>query len=127
MCRTLGRNGKARDVGALLDFNYHYCCISRDAAVELGFPEGASTASNYAALRPDLVPTIVGMRGMEKGILITLPKVSLGPLEATDLETIVFELGLPPLLPADIVLGYPFLKNFKLSVDFKRGYVSLLK
>ena len=125
MCRTWGKDGKTAEIGALLDFNYHYCCISRGAALALGFPEGASTPSNYAALRPDRVPTIIGFRGLETGILITLPRVSLGPLEARNVETIVFELDLPKFLPADMVLGNTFLKNFRLSIDYDKGYVSL--
>jgi hypothetical protein len=125
VCRTWGRNGKARDIGALIDFNYHYCCISKSAALDLGFTEGAARASDYAALRPDRVPTIIGFRGLERGMLITLPKVSLGPLEVTNVETIVFEMDLPMFLPADIVLGYPFLKDFRVTVDGRAGYMSL--
>ena len=66
------------------------------------------------------------MRGIERGIKVTLRKVSVGRLVATDVDALVLEMQPTRLGTFEVILGVTFLKNFRLTVDMKNGYLSLL-
>lgn len=74
---------------------------------------------------PKTTPWFTSLRGIDRGILVTFPKISVGPLVARSVEAVVLELEHLRLVVADVILGRSFLRNFKLTVDLKKGYLSL--
>jgi hypothetical protein len=127
--RVEGKNGFVRELSAVLDFNSPYCMVLSQDAIVLGYSAAANKPSDHARYFPDEVPSMTGMRGIERGIKIPLKKVSIGPLAAIDVDALVFETGLPPKVYFDMILGRTFLKRFKFAVDLKdgkKGYLSLL-
>jgi hypothetical protein len=127
--RIEGKNGFARELSAVLDINAPYCMVLSQDAIVLGYSAAANKPNDHARYYPDEVPSMTGLRGIERGIKVQLKKVSIGPLAATDVDALVFETGLPPKVYFDMILGRTFLKNFKFTVDLKdgkKGYLSLL-
>ena len=127
--RIEGKNGYARELSAVLDINAPYCMVLSQDAIVLGYSAAANKPNDHARYYPDEVPSMTGLRGIERGIKVQLKKVSIGPLAATDVDALVFETGLPPKVYFDMILGRTFLKNFKFAVDIKggkKGYFSLL-
>lgn len=124
--RVEGLYGIVREVTAILDFNAPYCTILRADAVDLGYAHAANRHVEEQRHRPDRVITFTTQQGIQRGIVVKLTKVSVGRAVASDVEAVVLELSRPRLLNYDFVLGLTFLKNFKLTVDAKKAYVSLL-
>jgi len=124
--RVKGANGAVRELRSALDFNAPYCVIFSRDAIRLGFAEAALRPRDWQKSHPDKVPYLLDLRGIERSILFGLAEVSLGSLVAKDVETVVMEMDLTRMLPVDLILGRPFLKNFKLTVDARKGYVSLV-
>lgn len=125
MARLEGERGAARELSAVIDFNYPYCTVLREDATELGFPRAANLHSDEWRDHPEQTPWFTSMRGIDRGIMVTFPKVSVGPLVARNVEAVVLEQEHPRFVVADVILGRSFLKNFKLIVDLKKGYLSL--
>jgi hypothetical protein len=127
--RVEGKNGYVRELSAVLDINSPYCMVLPQDAIVLGYSAAANKPGDQERYYPDEVPRMTGMRGVERGIKVSLKKVSIGPLAATDVDAVVFETGPPPNVHFDMILGRTFLKNFKFAVDLKggkKGYLSLL-
>ena len=127
--RMEGTNGRVREVSAVLDFNSPYCVILAPDAIDLGYPEAANKAVDWQKIHPDRVPWFTSMRGIDRGVMVTLRKVSLGSLAAKNVDAVILELEHPRFITFEMVLGRTFLKNFKLTVDMKKGnngYLSLL-
>lgn len=127
--RVEGKNGFARELSAVLDINSPYCMVLSQDAIVLGYSAAANKPGDHERYFPDEVPRMTGLRGIERGIKVSLKKVSIGPLAATDVDAVVFETGLPPKVYFDMILGRTFLKDFKFTVDIKdgkKGYFSLL-
>jgi hypothetical protein len=123
--RVEGERGTARELSAAIDFNYGYCMVLREDATQLGFPRAANLHSDEWRDHPGQTPWFTSLRGIDRGILVTLPKVSVGPLTAKNVDAVVLELEHPRFVVVDFILGRSFLKNFKLTVDLKKGYLSL--
>ena len=125
MARVEGERGTARELSAAIDFNYGYCVVLREDATQLGFPRAANLHTDEWRDHPEDTPWFTSMRGIDRGIKVTFPKVSVGPLVAKNVETVVLEQEHPRFVVADFVLGRSFLKNFKLTLELKKGYLSL--
>ncbi len=127
--RIEGQNGRVRELSSVIDFNSPYCVVLFQDGIDLGYPEAANKAVSWGRIHPDRVPWFTTMRGIERGILVTLTKVSLGSLVSENVDAVVLELPHLPLHTFEMILGRTFLKNFKLTVDMnngKDGYLSLL-
>lgn len=124
--RLEGRMGSVREVSCVFDFNSPYCTILRGDAIDLGFANAANLPQDEERVRPANVIRFTEMRGIERGIKVRLPKVSIGRLVARDVDAVVLELEHPRHITFDFVLGRTFLKNFKLTVDVGKGYVSIV-
>ena len=127
--RLEGQNGRVRELSSVIDFNAPYCMVLFQDGIDLGYPEAANKPVNWGRIHPDRVPWFTTMRGIERGILVTLSKVSLGSLVAEKVDAVVLELAYPHFHTFEMILGCTFLKNFKLTVDMKNGkngYLSLL-
>jgi hypothetical protein len=115
-----------RELSAVLDFNSPYCVfLVPRHAVNLGFVETAFRPRDWQKSHPGSVPYLLDLRGIERSILIRVPEVSLGKLVAKSIDAVVLELGVPRMLPFDLILGRSFLQDFRLTVDAKAGFLSL--
>jgi hypothetical protein len=124
--RVEGVGGAVRELSSVIDFNSHYCVILNQDAVDLGYPNAANKHPDEERLHPETVHRFTSMRGIDRGIEVKLRKISLGGLVARNVSAVVLELEHPRHIMFDFVLGRTFLKNFKLTVDVKKGYVSLV-
>ena len=124
-CRVEGPSGAVRELSALLDFNSRYCVMFARDAMDIGFQETGNRPREWQSLYPDRAPFLLGLRGIERAILITLKSVGLGSLVAHDVDAVTMEMEPSRLLPFDVVLGRSFLDNFKMVYDGRRGYLSL--
>jgi len=116
-CRVKGVGKKTRELTATFDHNYAYCLMMRKDAIDLGYSNASYPHGSWLEFRPDEAPLVLGLRGVERTILIALKEVSVGELKAEDVDTVVLEYDQPPLMPFDIVLGWSYLKNFKFAID----------
>lgn len=123
--RVLGRNGNVREVSSMIDFNSEYCAIFSKDAVALGYNEAAIPPKVWQKSHPDKVPLILDFRGIERATIIPLARVSLGGHAVNDVESAIMEMDLPIMVPFDMVLGRSFLKNFKVGLDMKKGYIDI--
>lgn len=123
--RVKGPSGFVRELSSLIDFNSEYCVISAWDARALGYSEGASRPGDWRRSYPDRVSMLLDFRGIERGTLVTLDEVSVGALKAEKVDSVIVELEIPRAAPFDLILGRSFLKDFKLELDMKGGYLSL--
>jgi hypothetical protein len=127
--RIEGQNGRVRELSAVLDFNAPYCVVLAPDAIDLGYSEAANKHVDFTKSHPDRVPWFTSMRGIDRGLVVTLRKVSLGSLTVNEVDAVILELEHPRFITFEMILGRTFLKNFKLTVDMKKGkkgYLSLL-
>lgn len=126
--RMEGRNRRVREVSAVLDFNAPYCVVLAPDAIDLGYPEAANKHTDEMRIHPERVPYFTTMRGIDRGIVVTLRRVSIGPLSVSEVDAVVLELQHPRFITFDMILGRTFLKDFKMSVRMKGegGYLSLV-
>ena len=123
--RIKGKNGRVRELSAVVDFNAPYCVVLAPDAVDLGYPEAANLHTSEMRIHPERVPWFTSMRGIDRGILVTLREVSLGSLTARDVDAAVLELEHPRFITFDMILGRTFLKDFRVAFDMKKGYLSV--
>lgn len=124
--RVEGQGGIARELSSVFDFNSPYCIILRQDAIDLGYPEAVYRHKDLERVHSDRVPRFTTMAGIQRGFKLELPKVSVGGFVATKVDTVVLELEHPRFITFEFVLGRSFLKNFKMTVDINKGYLSLL-
>lgn len=127
MSRVQGPGGAVtRELSSVLDPNFAYSVIFSRDAIDLGYPEAALRPKEFEKSHPERVPYILEFRGIERSVMVRLAKVSIGKLVARDVDALVTELDLARMMPVDLILGRTFLKNFKLTVDARKGYLSLV-
>lgn len=68
---------------------------------------------------------IVTASGVERVPVIKLDSVTVLKEEARDVEAVVHEL--PPRGNVDGLLGLSFLRNFKLTLDMRKGFLELIQ
>ncbi|MDG7001455.1 MAG: hypothetical protein JRN15_20350 [Nitrososphaerota archaeon] len=123
--RVKGKNGRVRELSALLDYNSHFSWMLRKDAVDVGYPEAINRPEDYEAVAARRTPHIISGRGLELGILVKIDEVSIGNLVAKNVDAITLKLDFPMMLPIDLILGRNFLENFTLTVNSKEGYLLL--
>jgi len=124
--RVEGKFGAVRELSAVFDFNSPYCTILSQDAVDLGYSEGGNKHNERERTHPEETPRFSSMRGIDRGIQVKVHKVSVGGLVARNVDAVVLELEHPRHITFDFVLGRSFLRHFKLTIDIKKGYVSLV-
>ena len=72
---------------------------------------------------PQKTAKIITASSIETTLMTTVPKMSVLGKTARNVACLVHDL--PPQTTVDGLLGLSFLKNFKLTVDFKKGVLSL--
>lgn len=125
MARVEGKAGVVRELPAAIDFNYVYCTVLRQDALDLGYPQGANKHTDEQQLHPERTPWFASLRGIDRGIMVTFPSISVGPVVAKDVDAVILEMEHPRQVVVDMILGRSFLKHCKLSVDFRKGSLSL--
>ncbi|MGD0637429.1 MAG: hypothetical protein ABSA72_05260 [Nitrososphaerales archaeon] len=123
--RVRGRNGFVRELRAILDFNSPYCVLLSKDGLSLGYQEAALRPRDWRKNHPDMSPAILNFRGLERSIQVNLAEVSLGNIVAKDVGAVILELDLYRLLPFELILGRSFLDNFTLTLDARKGHLSL--
>ncbi|MDG6916972.1 MAG: hypothetical protein JRN17_03980 [Nitrososphaerota archaeon] len=125
VCRIEGSNNHARELTALLDFNTTYTLMYAHDAIYLGYSDVANRAREWREIFPQKTPYVMSFRGIERGIMISLKRVSIGGLAAENVTTVSLEAEPSLLLPYDVVLGRSFLNNFKVTYDGKAKSLSI--
>lgn len=124
--RVKGPNGHTRELKSVLDFNSPFCLIFAKDALGLGFPEAVIRPRDWQKTHPDRVVYVLDFRGIERTVLMKMPKISLGKMGVANVETGVYEVALPHTLPFDLILGRSFLENFRITIDSDKNYISMV-
>lgn len=74
-------------------------------------------------INPQKTARIITASSIETTPLATLPKMSVLGKSARNVACLVHDL--PPQTTVDGLLGLSFLKNFRLTIDFRKGVLSL--
>lgn len=116
--RVKGERG-VREYRAVLDTGCTYCMIPKKDAVGLGY------IAEYDAVERtegEGGPVISGSFIIDVPF-ITLKEVSVGELTAKNLQTVLSDLPTPS--GVDMILGTNFLKNFRVTFDFKNNALTI--
>ncbi|MHB2036402.1 MAG: hypothetical protein ACYCPW_06625 [Nitrososphaerales archaeon] len=124
-CRVEGPTGKVRELSAVVDFNSTYCIMPTKDAIDIGYPSTANRPREWRSPYPDQAPYLLGMRGVEQGILIKLKRVSVGNIFFENVETVALEMELSRMLPFDFILGRSFIRDLNVTYDGKNGCLVL--
>ena len=108
MVRVEGKGGTVRELSAALDINHPYCGILTQDAIDLGYSQAANRHSDEERVAPERVPRLSSHRGLERGILVPLNKVSIGNLVARNVDAVVLEMEIPRLFTVDMTLVRSF-------------------
>jgi predicted aspartyl protease len=115
--RVKGKNG-VRELRAIIDTGSQYSVISFQDARRLGYEAYFDIVSDPGGGTRTL--TQAGIIEVDE---ISLEEVSIGELVAKDVKTLAFDL--PKFGRTEAILGLSFLKNFKTTIDFKQGFLTL--
>jgi len=115
--RIKGSKG-TREVRAVIDTGSVYSIISVQDARRLGYeawgdPEADADPSTTAITKSDIFSTDE----------IVLEEVSVDGLVAKNVTALTYEL--PTLGRVEAILGLNYLKNFKTTIDFEKGYLTI--
>jgi predicted aspartyl protease len=116
-CRLKGRNGRVREVQAVVEPGYEYCCMLRNDAAQLGYPSVTFRTEDWADTNPEEVVNVVSVLGIETGTMIKLAEVSVGRMKVKEVDTIVKKAEFPITTPVSMFLGRSFLKHFDFAVE----------
>jgi len=109
----IGVNDKKKKIDMALDTGATYTMIPWDIAEVLGY-------------KPDLSKErieLITASGVERAPIITLNSISVSDKRARNIKVVVHDL--PPKSYVDGLLGLSFLRNFKISLDFRNGFLEI--
>lgn len=107
-----------REVRAVLDTGSVYSIISVQDARQLGYDAFSDPQAD-----PDPSTTMVTKSDIFLTDEIVLEEVSVADLVAKNVTALAYEL--PGVGRVEAILGLSFLKNFKTTIDFKKGYLTI--
>ncbi len=96
----------------ILDTGASYVTLPYDLVSRIGIP-----------IDPKNTVRLTSVSTVETTPKIVIPEISVLGKRVKNVEAIIKDL--PPETPADGLLGLSFLKNFKLTIDFKKGLLKL--
>lgn len=97
----------------VLDTGSSYIALSWNIVSAMGIPvDTKNTIRLTSASTIETIPKVI------------IPEMAVLGKVVKNVEAIVKDL--PPEAPADGLLGLSFLKHFKLTIDFKKGYLELV-
>jgi len=109
----IGVNDKRKKINMALDTGATYTMVPWDIAEVLGY-------------KPDLSKErieLITASGVERAPLITLNSISVSDKKAGNVKVVVHDL--PQKSYVDGLLGLSFLRNFKISLDFRNGILEI--
>lgn len=106
--RVEGPRG-SREIDAVLDTGAGLTCISWDTTRDIGYDPAIAEKRL----------SIVTANGVIEAPVIKIKSISIGELEARDVDAICH--NIPEISAVNGLLGLSFLRNFSLHVDFKLG------
>lgn len=115
--RIRGRKG-VREMRAVLDLASEYSIIPLFDAVQLGNIEFYNTDPEPSELTQAITNTCP-IQGYE----IELEEMSIADAVAKNVKALAYDI--PNLTGVEAVLGISFLKNFKTTVDYSKGYLTI--
>ena len=116
--RIKGNRG-TRELRAIIDTGSQYCLVPMIDALKIGYDDAYFVASGEPGSG-----TLMATQGcLIETSEIVLKEVSIGNLIAKDVKALCFDLPRPSGLEA--VLGLSFLKNFKTTIDYQKGLLTL--
>lgn len=115
--RIKGRKG-IREYQAVLDTGSVYSIIPLQDARDLGYDAYCDPASD-----PGLGTLAVTKSGIIEADEIELEEVSVADLVARNVKTLAY--NLPKTGKVEAVLGLSFLNNFKTTIDYNKGYLTI--
>ena len=118
-CKFTGMGGRTKELSCIIDPHFRYCAINKIDAVSLGYGQLGYKPEDWANFKKNEAPIVLSLRGLERTILFKMNEVSVGSFVAKDVDTVVFSLNIPPLVPIDAILGQSFLENRKITFDFE--------
>ncbi|KYK30870.1 MAG: hypothetical protein AYK19_04400 [Theionarchaea archaeon DG-70-1] len=98
-----------REIDAVLDTGAGCTCISWDIAKDIGYDPAISERR----------VEIITANGVTEVPLIKVDSISIGELEARNVDTICH--NIPEISTVDGLIGLSFLKHFDLHMNFKEG------
>lgn len=113
--RVHGANGRTRELRAVVSSGAMYCSIPLMDAYHLGYLRNLVISSVTGEVESDRSQMVSTMSGVMSVPVVTIERISLGKLEARNVETIVVHP--PEPAAAEMVLGMTFLRNFRLEYD----------
>lgn len=116
--RIKGDKG-TRELRAILDTGSQYCVIPMIDAMQIGYNDAYFCPGD----EPDVGTLTVTQGCMIEAKEIVLEEVSIGDLVTKEVKTFCYELPRPSGLEA--VLGLSFLKHFKTTIDYNKGFLTL--
>jgi len=116
--RIKGETG-VRELRAVLDTGSAYTLIPKKDAIQLGY---------QAWYDPLISDSGQGVKTVMGSIIIAAPfiilqEVSVGELTAKNVEAVAWDMPRPS--GADVLLGLSFLKNFTITIDYKKGILRI--
>ena len=115
--RVKGRKG-IRELRAVLDLGSEYSIIPLQDAVKLG---------NIAFWNPDPEPSeltyAVTNACIIEGYEVVMEEIGVADAVAKNVKALAYDI--PKLAGVEAILGLSFLKNFKTTIDYKKGYLTI--
>lgn len=115
--RIKGKKG-IRELRAVLDMGSDYSIIPVQDALQLG---------NIDFFNPDPEPSeltqAVTNACIIEGYEIVLEEVSIADAVAKNVKALAYDI--PKLAGVEAILGLSFLKNFKTTIDYGKGYLTI--
>ena len=115
--RIKGKKG-IRELQAVLDTGSEYSRIPLGIARQLG----------YEAYIDTEIEAGVGKQVVTQGLIfeaneIVIEEISVADLVAKNVKALAYDL--PRIAGVEALLGISFLKNFRTTIDYKKGYLSI--
>ena len=119
--RLTGRNGKTRELNAVLDVSAEYCVLPKVDAYALGYYEAAND-DEVAPANNTL--DFISYQGYAKVALINMAEVDLGGMSFKNVDFVAYDL--PQATRLDVLLGRSLLQFTKLEFDYSLGQLGIV-
>jgi predicted aspartyl protease len=121
--RVAGLNGKTMEVRAIVSTGATECIITTRDALELGYTIPPDLYSRSEKASKEGIETTVTAGYLVDMARLLLKEVRVGDLSVKDVEALAWDI--PENAGVDAVVGVSFLKNFRMTVNFKEGFFEI--
>lgn len=121
--QIVGKNGKQRELRAVVNTAAKYVIIPKIDAFQLGYD------FVYSERFPEVVELQGGkvllgytLAGLIEAVKFNLAEVKIGDLVVKDVEAVAYDLPIPSSI--DVILGYSFLSRLKTVIDYDKKQIT---